>query len=480
MEETKTYFTPKLWVALASMAFLIAAMCCAIFITGQQLHITMMVCMGFTILLLKLTGCPYKYIEEAILYGGKLLIPTLVILYCIGTLMGSWIAGGTVPMIIFWGLKLINPSWFLLTAMIACIITAMATGSSWSTAGTVGVALMGVGMGLGINPALTAGAVVSGAAFGDKMSPLSDTTNVAPAVAEADLFDHIKAMVTTGGPAIVLAGIGFAVLGHTSAAEVSSETVDQILTSLDEMFNLNFITLIPIILGLVLAYLKMPAFPTLLISGLSGAVIAVLVQGVTIPEIMSIMENGFVSSTGMYDIDKLLSRGGMFAMNYTASLSVIVMVYGGILEKCGILDVLLDKIKGLTRTVGTLVLTTVVVEICLNLVTASQYMTLILGGKLLMPAYREKDLLPQCLSRTLEDSGTVTSPLIPWNLCGAFISAALGVGCFEYLPYALFCWLCPLIAVIWGFLGKFQWKTGEIPSKKTYRPVDATVEAAKK
>ncbi len=198
MEETKTYFTPKLWVALASMAFLIAAMCSAIFITGQQLHITMMVCMGFTILLLKLTGCPYKYIEESILYGGKLLIPTLVILYCIGALMGSWIAGGTVPMIIFWGLKLINPSWFLLTAMIACIITAMATGSSWSTAGTVGVALMGVGMGLGINPALTAGAVVSGAAFGDKMSPLSDTTNVAPAVAEADLFDHIKAMVTTG------------------------------------------------------------------------------------------------------------------------------------------------------------------------------------------------------------------------------------------------------------------------------------------
>ena len=190
---------------------------------------------------------------------------------------------------------------------------------------------------------------------------------------------------------------------------------------------------------------------------------------------------GYIAGTlGVGGLSALLSRGGMFAMNYTASLSVIVMVYGGILEKCGILDVLLDKIKGLTRTVGTLVLTTVVVEICLNLVTASQYMTLILGGKLLMPAYREKDLLPQCLSRTLEDSGTVTSPLIPWNLCGAFISAALGVGCFEYLPYALFCWLCPLIAVIWGFLGKFQWKTGEIPSKKTYRPVDATVEAAKK
>lgn len=479
MEEAKTLFRPKLWVALTSMAFLIAAMCCAIFLTGQQLHITMMTCLGFTILLLVLTGCPYATIEEAILHGGKLLIPTLVILYCIGALMGSWIASGTVPMVIYWGLKLISPKIFLATACFACVLTSMATGSSWSTAGTVGVALMGVGMGLGINPAWTAGAVVSGAAFGDKMSPMSDTTNVAPAVAEADLFDHIKAMCYTGGPAIVLALIGYTVMGFSASGSVNNETVNQILSSLAGMFKMNFIELIPIILVLILAFKHFPAFPTLLISGLVAAVIAILHQGVSISNIMSIMESGFVCETGFYDIDKLLSRGGMFAMNYTASLSVIVMVFGGVIEKCGILDVLLEKIKGLTKTVGTLVLTTVLVEIALNLVTASQYMTLILGGKLLMPVYREKDLLPQCLSRTLEDSGTVTSPLIPWNLCGAFIGAALGVNAFAYLPFALFCWICPLVAILWGFMGKFQWKTGEIPSKKTYRPVEETVEAAK-
>ena len=158
----------------------------------------------------------------------------------------------------------------------------------------------------------------------------------------------------------------------------------------------------------------------------------------------------------------------MFAMHYTASLTVIVMAFGGIMEKCGILDEILSHMKGLTRTVGTTVLTTVVVELLLNLVTASQYMTLVLGGKLMMPVYKEKDMLPQTLSRTLEDSGTVTSPLIPWNLCGAFISAALGVHCFSYLPFALFCWICPVVAILWGFLGKFQWKTGDIPSVKTY------------
>ncbi len=478
MEHNDSFFKPKMWVCLASMAFLIAGMCYTIFVTKlQNLHITMLTCMGFCILLLVLTGCPYKKIEEAILYSGNLIVPTLLILYTIGAVMGSWIASGTVPMIIYWGLKLINPALFLTTACIACVITALATGSSWSTIGTVGVALMGVGMGLGINPAMTAGAVVSGAAFGDKMSPMSDTTNVAPAVSGADLFDHIKAMVTTGGPALLASLVLFTVLGFSASGSASSETISQILTSLESIFHLNLLTLLPIILVLALAVMKFPAMPTLLISALVAAAIAVLVQGQSMGGIMNIMEYGFVSETGFYDIDKLLSRGGMFSMHYTASLTVIVMAFGGILEKCGILDEILSTMKGLTRTVGTTVLTTVVIEIVLNLVTASQYMTLVLGGKLMMPVYKEKDMLPQTLSRTLEDSGTVTSLLIPWNLCGAFASAALGVHCFSYLPFALFNWICPLLAVVWGFTGLFQWKTGQIPSKKTYRPVDA--EAAK-
>lgn len=472
MENKGKYFQPKVWVSFVIMAFLVAAMCGAIFITGQQLHITMLTCMAFCILMLVVTGCPYKTIERAIIDSGYLTIPTVLILYTIGAVMGSWIASGTVPVIIYWGLKLINPGLFLATACIACMITALATGSSWSTIGTVGVALMGVGMGLGMNPAMTAGAVVSGAAFGDKMSPMSDTTNVAPAVAGADLFDHIKAMLTTGGPAIVISLIGFTVLGMSHGGSASSETIAQILESLESIFHLNITTIIPVVLVLVLAIMKFPALPTLIISALVAATLAIFFQGQSIPSIMSIMENGFVCETGFYEIDKLLSRGGMFSMHYTANLTVIVMAFGSILEKCGVLDEILNTMRGLTRTVGTAVATTVGIEVLLNLVTASQYMTLILGGKLMMPVYKEKDLLPQCLSRTLEDSGTVTSLLIPWNLCGAFASAALGVHCFSYLPFALFNWICPLIAVVWGFLGLFQWKTGQITSKKTYHSME--------
>ena len=473
MEEKQYDFKPKTWVSFVILLILIGGMATAIFVTGEQLHITMLTCMGASILLLVATGCSYKQIEEAILYSGNLTVPTLLILYTIGAVMGSWLASGTVPMIIYWGLKLINPSIFLVTACLACMITSMACGSSWSTIGTVGVALMGVGIGLDMNPAMTAGAVVSGAAFGDKMSPMSDTTNVAPAVAGADLFDHIKAMLFTGGPAMVLALIGFGILGASHSGQADSATVTDILTSLESIFNLNIITLVPLVLVLGLALIRFPAMPTLLISALVAAAIAVIFQGQSIPEIMTIMENGFVSTTGNADVDTLLTRGGMFAMHYTASLTVIVMAYGGIMEKCGVLDEILDKMKVLTRTVGTMVCTTVVIEVLLNMITASQYLTIVLGGKLMMPAFKEKDMLPQCLSRTLEDAGTVTSLLFPWNLCGAFATAALGVNSFQYLPFALFNLICPLIAIVWGFTGLFQWKTGQIASKKTYRPVDS-------
>lgn len=372
-------------------------------------------------------------------------------------------------MIIYWGLKLINPSIFLVTACLACIITALATGSSWSTIGTVGVALMGVGMGLGVNPAMTAGAIVSGAAFGDKMSPLSDTTNVAPAVAEGDLFDHIKAMAYTGGPGIVIALAAFLVMGMSVSGNSDSGTITAILEALDGQFKLNILTLLPPILVIVMAVLKKPALPTLILSGILGAVLAVFLQGESLTSILAIMEDGFVSETGFADIDKLLSRGGLFSMNYTASLTVIVMVYGTLLEKLGVLEVCLEKMKVLTKSVGSLVCTTVITSILINIITASQYMSIVLTGRLYVSEYKKKDLLPQTLSRTLEDSGTVTSLLIPWNLCGSFASSALGVGCFAFLPFAVFNWVVPVIAIIYGFTGKFQWKTGEIPSAKTYR-----------
>lgn len=462
-------FRPSFGAAVIIVVYLIVVMAAAIFVMHEKMHIAMLSALGVTILVLTIEKCPWSKIEEAIIHGGKLMIPTALILYSIGGLMGAWIASGTVPMIIYWGLKLVSPSMFLVTACLACIITSMATGSSWSAIGTAGVALMGVGIGLGVNPAMTAGAIVSGAAFGDKMSPLSDTTNLAPAVAEGDLFDHIKAMVYTTSPGIVIALIVFFVMGMKVSGDVNSETVVSIMSSLDTTFNLNIFTLIPPVIVLGMALKKKPAFPTLLISGFTATLIAVVVQGYDLVSMMAIMQDGFVSATGNAAIDKLLSRGGLLNMNYTCSLGIIALVYGGILEKLGVLEVCLEKLKFVSKSVGTLVCSTVVGCILINMVTASQYMSIILGGRLFIGEYKKKDMLPQTLSRTLEDAGTVTSLIVPWNVDGAFAAATLGVAVEAFLPFAVFNWVVPIIAVTFGFLGKFQWKTGEIRSTKTYR-----------
>lgn len=463
-------FQPSFPAAVFIVLYLIISMSAAIFYLNEKLHIAMLSALGVTILILSIERCPWKKIEDAMVHGGKLMITTALILYSIGALMGAWIASGTVPMIIYWGLKLISPSVFLFTACLACMVTSVATGSSWSAIGTAGVALIGVGMGLGVNPAMTAGAIVSGAAFGDKMSPLSDTTNMAPAVAEGDLFDHIKAMLYTTGPGIAIALIAFLIMGMKySGSGTGDGTVELIMTSLDNTFNLSIITLIPPVIVLSLAVMKKPAFPILLISALTAGLIAMFVQGYSLPELAAVMQTGFVSDTGMAQMDSLLSRGGLLSMNGTCSLGIIAMVYGGILERLGVLEVLLSRMKFVSKSVGTLVCSTVIGCILVNMITASQYMSIILTGRLFIGEYKKKDMLPQTLSRTLEDGGTVTSLIVPWNVDAAFAAASLGVPVMSFLPFAVFNWVVPVIAITYGFLGKFQWKTGEIKSAKTYR-----------
>ena len=462
-------FRPSFGAAVICVVSLIVFMAVSIFFFDQKMHVAMMASLGVTLLVLKIEKCPWSKIEKAIIRGGELMIPTAMILYSIGALMGAWIASGTVPMIIYWGLKIISPSMFLATACLACMLTSLATGSSWSAIGTAGVALMGVGMGLGVNPAMTAGAIVSGAAFGDKMSPLSDTTNLAPAVAEGDVFDHIKAMFFTPTPSIIIALAVFLVLGFKFSGTAESDTIQSILTALESNFNLNLLTLIPPVLVITLAILKKPAFPILLISGGTAALIAMVVQGYSLGELFSIMEGGFVSETGNPDIDSLLSRGGLLNMNYTCSLGIIAMVYGGILEHLGFLEVCLERMKFVSKSVGTLVCSTVVSCVLFNIITASQYMSIILGGRLFIGEFKKKDMLPQTLSRCLEDGGTVTSLIVPWNVDGAFAGATLGVPVLSFLPFAVFNWLVPIVSITFGFLGKFQWKTGEIKSTRTYR-----------
>lgn len=468
-----TKFKPTFIDTILILGFLVISMAISVIWLDIPLHVTMVFSAAFAVLVLMIRGCKWDDISEAIVYGGKIAIAPILVLYVIGILMGSWIASGTVPMIIYWGLKLINPSIFLATTCIVCAITSFATGSSWSTAGTVGVALMGVGGGLGINPAMTAGAIISGAYLGDKMSPLSDTTNLAPAVAEADIFDHIKAMVYTTFPAFVITLVIYIILGLKHAnQQVDSTLVTQILTSIQGNFNLSILTLIPPIIVVTLAIKKFPSLPTLIISIIAAIIIAIFLQGESVTSISNIMDAGYISNTGIADIDKLLSRGGLQSMHWTASLGLIGIAYGGILERLGVLEVFLEKLTSCIKSVGGLVTTTVLSVIGLNIVTASQYMALVLGGRMFVAAYKEKDLLPQTLSRTLEDAGTLTSVLVPWNLCGVFFAGTLGVATIEYLPYACLNWIVPIISITFALMNKFQWKTGEIPSTKTYRDIE--------
>lgn len=471
-------FRPTFGATILILGFLVISMGISVLWLDIPIHITMVFSAAFAVLVLIVQGCKWEDISDAIVYGGKLATPPILVLYVIGILMGAWLASGTVPMIIYWGLKLINPTIFLATSCVVCAITSFATGSSWSTAGTVGVALMGVGAGLGINPAMTAGAIVSGAYVGDKMSPLSDTTNMAPAVAEADLFDHIKSMMYTTLPAFAITLIIYVIMGLNYAGKaVDTSQINQILTSINSTFNLNLLTLIPPVIVVVLAIKKVPSLPTLIISIVAAILLAIFLQGETVTSIGVIMDSGFVSNTGIADIDKLLSRGGLQSMHWTASLGLIGIAYGGILEKLGVLEVFLEKLTSCIKSVGGLVTTTVLAVIGLNIVTASQYMAIVLGGRMFVSAYKEKDMLPQTLSRTLEDAGTLTSVLVPWNLCGVFFAGTLGVSTFSYLPFACLNWIVPMIAILYGVLNKFQWKTGEIPSTRTYRDVEETTES---
>lgn len=466
--------------ALFCIAFLLVSMVLSVVWLDIPVHINLLCSIAVTLGVAYLNnGHQWKPLADAIDYGGKICIQPTIIMMLVGCVIGSWIASGTVPMIIYWGLKIINPSVFLLTACIITAIVSISIGSSWSAAGTIGIALMGIGLGLGVNPGMTAGAIISGAYLGDKMSPMSDTTNLAPAVAEADLMDHIKSMMYTTFPAFIISIVIYAILGiNHGSAGVDSEMVSSLLAAIEGSFNMNLLLLLPAVVVIVMAALKCPSIPTLLVSILTAVILAMVFQGQNLTSITGILDSGFSIDSGLAEFDKLMNRGGLQSMLWTASLGILGMLYGAIMEKTGLLPALLEKMKPLVKSTGGLITTVIVTCTVLLAATASQTLAIVVGGRMYVSEFKKKDLLPQTLSRTLEDSGTIISPLIPWSLCGAYMAGTLGVSTLEYLPYSFFCWLCPIIAIIYGFTGKFLWKTGEKPSIKTYRPLTEDEQAA--
>lgn len=476
-KEKKPTFAGALFVIL----FLCVALSVQIFVLeGAEwvTHITLILASVVAIIVAMMSGYTYAECQEAILYGCSIAMLPMLILMMVGVLVGSWIPAGTIPSLIYYGMLVLSPSIFLAAVCFICCVASVTTGSSWTTGATFGVAFMGIGLGLGIPPAMTAGAVISGAIFGDKMSPLSDSTNLAAAVGEADLFDHIKSMMYTTVPGIVISLILYGIMGlRFAGGAIDTVQINTILTALTDNFHISFIHFIPPIIVVILAIKRVSGLAVMVIASIVGAAFAMIFQGYGLADVLNFMNYGFSSSTGIAEIDALLSRGGLQSMMWTISLGFVALSFGGLVEKTQVLSVLLEKMASLVSSVKGLIVTHVFAAIAVNLFSASQYMAIIIPGRMLLPAYKQHKLLPQVLSRTSEDSGTVFSPLVPWGLCGVFFSGALGVSTWDYFPYVFLSYLVPLIAIFYSFIGFAMFKEGDIKSVRTYSDNEPSIGA---
>ena len=464
--------SPSLVDALVPTATLIALLGLSVYLFGDDSsyganQIVLILSGAVAVVIGLKNGMHWNTLEQSIYDGIRIALGAILILLCVGMLIGSWILAGTVPAMIYFGLQILDPSWFYGAACVMSALVALCIGSSWTTAGTVGVGLIGTAAGLGVSMEVTAGAVVSGAYFGDKLSPLSETTNLAPAVTGVDLFDHIRHLSWTTLPAFLIALLIFLWMGTGVEHSTESEQMQQIQALLEQHFNLSTLLLLPLLLVLILAWRKVPAMASILIGALTGAVFAIVFQRDNLlafanaPELPVALQlfkavwislfNGYELNTGNGVIDSLLSRGGMSSMLNTVWLIICAMMFGAVMEKTGLLAKLIQGVLGMVRSTGSLIVATICTCIGTNIVAGDQYISIILPGRMFKLEFANRGLDALNLSRSIEDGGTITSPLIPWNTCGAYMAATLGVATLAYLPYAFFNLLGPLIAIVYGY-----------------------------
>ncbi len=398
-------------------------------------------------------GYSWAELQAGIIEGIAKALPAVLILVSVGALISTWIAAGTIPLLVRLGLHTISPRFFLVTACLLCSLVSLFTGTSWGTVGTMGIALMGVAGGLGVAPGAAAGAVVAGAYFGDKLSPFSDTTNLAPVAAGSNLFDHIRHMLWTTVPAWTLGLAVYLIAGLQARAAASPQRVAAIVATLDSAFLMSPWVLLPLPVVLYFALRQRPTVPGILLASAIAGALAVIVQGAPLAAVVESMVTGYVADTGDAAVDGLLSRGGMGPMMEVTLIVFAAFSFAGIASRAGLLDVALGYLLRAARTTGQLIATTVGSTIFTALITGSSYLTILLPGELFAPAYRARGLAAKNLSRTLEDSGTVVVPLIPWSAAGVFMAATLGVPTLSYLPWAVLNYTGFLVAVAYGFSG---------------------------
>ncbi|HSQ74756.1 MAG TPA: Na+/H+ antiporter NhaC [Bacteroidota bacterium] len=396
----------------------------------------------------------WKEMEDGIMDSIRKGMPAMSIVIIVGVMIASWIASGSIPMLIYYGLQLISPDLFLLTACLVCSVVSLLTGTSYGTAGTVGIAFMGIAQGMGIPPGPAAGAVVAGAYFGDKISPFSDSTNLAAAAVKCNLYDHIPHLLWTTTPAYLLGLLVYWIAGgHVSGDGAGFERIQVIQSSLSGAFVFHWTLLLPPVLILYLTIRKKPPVPGMLLSSLVALILAVWLQGLSVADAIGVCVTGYKGNTGLADVDKLISRGGMQDMMDVTLIAFCAFAFAGIMTRTGMLTVILHAILRFARTTGRLIASTVAASIATSLITGSSFLSVLIPGELFAPAYKERNLAAKNLSRTTEDSGTVVVPLIPWSIAGVYMSATLAVPTLEYAPWAIMCYTGFLFALLYGFTG---------------------------
>ena len=453
---------PKLWEALFPMFAMAVIVVYSMLVLEIDPHIPIVLSTIVAAIMAWKVGLTWTEINDGMITSVFRAIEALMIVMCVGMLIGSWVLSGIVPAMIYYGLDIISPKLFLPTGCILCAIVSVATGSAWTSGGTVGVALMGIGAGLGIRPEITAGMVISGAYFGDKISPLSDSTNVAAASAETDLYEHVRSMLYTTVPSMIIALIIYTIIGlNHSSDNYSLSLIDEMRGVLAQNFTITPVLFIGPLFVLVSAWKKIPAIPSLLMASGVGCVLAFIYQGANLVEVLNVLLDGYTGDTGMELIDRLLTRGGVNGMMWTISLIIFALCFGGILEKARFTDAILIRVMKYVHSVGSLVLTTIITGILCDFVLTDQYLANIIPGRMYYKLYDEMGLKRSYLSRTLEDGGSLWSPMFPWNGCGAYQAATLGVATFSYLPFAFLNLINPIMAIIMAYAGIFVFRKGD-------------------
>ena len=465
---------PKVWEALITLVLLVAVLAVGIVIYGADVHVPMFCGVCVAAIMALYLGHKWEDIEKMMMDGIYKALQSICILIIVGILIGVWINAGVVPTMIYYGLQLMHPTIFFIATLLICSITSLATGTSWGTMGTMGVALMGIGFGLGMNPGMTAGAILSGAYFGDKMSPLSDTTNLAPAMAGTDVMSHVKAMMLPTAITYVICIIFFGVLGvtqyHGGDADMSrvTEFANALNVAQGGVFHVNPILLLPPVIVIVAVAMKMPAIPGITLGIFAGAIVGLIFQpgqcdpgtlfkygmnGFEFPEEVDAMLQASLSAETYETMNELLESGGILGMLNSVAMTIIAMMFGGIMEGTHQLEVIVNQLKKLAKGPAGLVTLTEITCVLSNMTMPEQYISIVVPGRMYAEEYRKMGLHPSVLSSALEGAGTVTSALVPWNTCGVYIRDTLSITVPEYAPFAMFNWLMPVINAACAWVG---------------------------